>query len=61
MKNKQFENQNNWIKENRERITIALPLGTKEKIKEAGFNSYSGYIIDLVLKDLEKREKNHKI
>ena len=56
--NKQFKKQNEWIKENRERITIALPIGTKERIKNSGAKSFSDYIVNLVLNDLDSKENN---
>lgn len=55
---KAIKRQNEWIKENRERITITLPLGTKERIKNSGAKSLNDYITTLVINDLEKHEKN---
>ena len=53
---KRYKDQNNKIKENYDRVSATLPDGTKERIKNLGL-SINGYINELVLKDLEQREK----
>lgn len=50
---KQYKRQNEHIKENYDRISITLPKGTKERIKNKG-ESINGYITRLVLTDLDK-------
>ena len=40
-----------------DRIAVNLPKGTKERIKELTGMSCNAYISELVLKDLEQREK----
>lgn len=52
---KQYKRQNEHIKENYDRVSITLPKGTKERIKEHG-ESVNGYIASLVLADLERRD-----
>lgn len=53
---KRYKDQNNKIKENYDRVSATLPDGTKERIKNLGL-SINGYINELVLKDLEQRER----
>lgn len=53
---KRYKDQNNKIKEKYDRVSATLPDGTKERIKNLGL-SINGYINELVLKDLEQREK----
>jgi hypothetical protein len=50
---KQYKRQNEHIKENYDRISITLPKGTKERIKELTGKSCNAYISELVIKDLE--------
>lgn len=57
---KQYQRQNEWNKENRDRIGVLLPKGTKERIKAITGMSISSYIVELVLKDLEQRENKAK-
>lgn len=40
-----------------DRVAVNLPKGTKERIKELTCMSCNAYISELVLKDLEQREK----
>lgn len=54
---KQYKNQNEYIKNNFDRVSITLPKGTKERIKNTG-ESLNGYINRLVLADLERLEVN---
>ena len=44
-----------YEKENYDKILIRFPKGTKDRIKEHG-ESVNGYIISLVLADLERRD-----
>ena len=53
---KQYARQNDFIKENRDRITVTLPKGTKERIKATG-SSVNGFITNLVLSELKKIEQ----
>lgn len=52
---KQFKRQNEFIKENYDRVSVTLPKGTKDRIKAAGL-SINGYINKLVLEDLDRLE-----
>lgn len=52
----QYKRQNNYIKDNFDRMSIVLPKGTKEKIKELTGQSCNAYISALVLENLEKLE-----
>ena len=54
-KNKQFKRQNEYIKNNYDRISVTLPPGTKQIIVGLGF-SVNAYINELVKNDLEKRD-----
>lgn len=51
---RQFRRQNNYIRENYDRISVTLPKGTKEKILSFS-ESVNGYLNKLVAEDLEKR------
>ena len=52
----QYKRQNNYIKDKFDRMSIVLPKGTKEKIKELTGKSCNAYISALVLEDLEQLE-----
>ena len=52
---KQFKRQNEFIKENYDRVSVTLPKGTKDRIKAQGL-SINGYINKLVLEDLDRLE-----
>ena len=54
---KQYKRQNAYIKDNYDRISVTLPKGTKDRIKAAGYSA-NGYIVSLVLADLERKENN---
>lgn len=54
---KRNKRQNQYIKENYDRVSVTLPAGSKEIIKNMGL-SVNGYINDLVKSDLEKRGFN---
>ncbi len=47
----QYKRQNERIKEYYDRVSIALPKGTKERIRKKG-ETLNGYITRLVLADL---------
>ena len=46
-----------FIKEKYDRVTVTLPMGTKEKILARG-ESINGYIKRLVMEDMEKNQKS---
>ena len=53
-KEKKYKRQNEYIKNNFDRISITVPTGTKEKIKNMGF-SVNQYFNDLLKKDFENK------
>ena len=53
---KQYNRQNEHIKENYDRVSITLPKGTKERIKAKG-ETINGYSVRVVLDDLERSEE----
>jgi len=53
---KQYKRQNEHIRNNYDRVSITLPVGTKERIKATG-ESINGYITRLVLEELERVEE----
>ena len=53
---KRYKMQNEWIAENRERQTVTLPKGTKDRLKAVGVSSFNGYINELIQEDLKRRE-----
>ena len=53
---KQYKRQYDWTKNNRDRLVIILPKGTRDRITALGFSSMSAYAADLILTDLERRE-----
>lgn len=53
---KQYNRQNEHIRENYDRVSITLPKGTKERIKAKG-ETVNGYIVRIVLDDLERSEE----
>lgn len=50
---KQYQRQNNYIKGNFDRVSVTLPKGTKERIKEKG-ETVNSFINRVVKKELEK-------
>ena len=50
-----YKRQNDHIKNTYDRISVTLPKGTKDRVKDLGL-SMNGYINKLVLEDLEKLE-----
>ena len=52
---KQYARQNDYIKNNFERVSITLPKGTKDKIKKTG-QTVNGFINNVVKKELDKKE-----
>jgi len=53
---KQYQRQNDFIKENYERVSVTLPKGTKDKIKETG-QTVNGYINKVVMEGLNNDKK----
>jgi len=53
---KQYKRQNEHIKNNYDRVSITLPVGTKERIKATG-ESINRYVTRLVLEELERVEE----
>lgn len=49
---RRYRKHNDYIKENFDRISVTLPKGTKEKIKDAGF-TVNGLVNELVFNWLE--------
>lgn len=50
---KQYKRQNNYIKNNFDRVSVTLPKGTKEKITATG-ESVNGFINRVVSQELER-------
>lgn len=44
-----------YEKKKYDKILLRLPKGTKERIRAAGETSLNGYIVKLILADLDKR------
>ena len=53
-KKNQFTRQNEWIAKNRERQSVTLPLGTKDKIKRLTGESVNGFINRIIKEELER-------
>ena len=63
---KQYARQNEYIKNNYDRISVTFPKGTKERILSTGAASVNGYIVSLVLESLKgvsniSEENDHDI
>lgn len=59
MLKKQYNRQNEFIKNNYDRIALTSPPGTKERIKAAAPDeSVNGFINRLISQELERIEKN---
>ncbi len=52
---KKIKDQNKWIKENYERVSLLLPIGTKERIGELGY-TVNKFINEAVKEKLERLE-----
>ena len=52
---KQYQRQNDFIKENYERVSVTLPKGTKDRIKETG-QSVNGFINNAVMERLNNEK-----
>lgn len=53
---KQYQRQNDFIKENYERVSVTLPKGTKDRIKKTG-QSVNGFINNVVMEGLNNDKK----
>lgn len=53
---KQYKRQNEYIKDNYDRVSVTLPKGTKDRIKALGL-TVNGIINDVVLAELERLER----
>ena len=51
---KQYQRQNNYIKESFDRVSVTLPKGTRERIKATG-QSVNSFINNVVKKELDKK------
>lgn len=56
---KQYKNQNEFIKNNYDRINLTTPAGTKERIKSVigSTASVNGWINGIIEKELKRAEK----
>ncbi len=56
---KQYKNQNEFIKNNYDRINLTTPAGTKERIKSVigSAASVNGWINGIIEKELKRAEK----
>ena len=50
---KKIKDQNKWIKEKYERVSLVMPKGTKDKIAERGY-TISGFINEAIKEKLER-------
>lgn len=50
----QYKRQNEFIRENYDRVSVTLPKGTKDRIKATG-ESINGFISRLVEQELQKK------
>ncbi len=57
---KQYNRQNEFIKQNYDRVALTLPKGTKEKIKSLSGLPVNTFINDLVKKELERLEHDQQ-
>ena len=55
MEEKKPKSQNKWEKENRERLIIIAPKGTKADISAVTTESLNSYVLRLINEDLQKK------
>lgn len=55
-----FKRQNQYVKDNYDRVALTLPKGTKERIKNHSSN-VNGFIREAVIEKLESLENNDKL
>ena len=57
-KQKQLDRQNNYNKNNYDRVGVVLKKGEKDRIKEhylkSGFSSFNEYIVKLIYDDMQE-------
>jgi len=53
---KKIKEQNKWIKEKYERVSLVMPIGTKSRIEGLGYKSVSSFINEAVKEKLERLE-----
>ena len=53
-----YKKQNDYNREKYERITVLAPPGTVERIKALGVKSVSKFALELLLAELERRERS---
>ena len=54
---KQYKRQNDYIRNNYDRVSVTLPAGTKERIRATG-ESVNGIINRVLLQELERLESD---
>ena len=52
---RRYKYQNEWNKQNYDRVSLSLPKGTKDRIKATG-NTLNGFIVSATLQALERIE-----
>lgn len=58
---KQYSRQDAWVRQNRERITITMPIGTRERVSEVSdlpFNAFVREAIDHYIDELKHPAEN---
>ena len=53
-KKAQYKRQNEWQRENVERLSLVFPKGTKERIRSTG-ETLNGFVNECVKRELENR------
>lgn len=53
---KRYKKQNDYNKIKYDRVSVMLPAGVRDRLRAAGVVSLNGFIVDLVLSELEKME-----
>ena len=53
-----YKKQNDYNKANYQRITVLAPPGTAERVKALGVKSVSKFALELLLAELERRERS---
>ena len=57
MEEKKPNNQNKWEKENRERLIVIAPIGTKADIAAKTTESLNSYVLRLIDEDLQRKSR----
>lgn len=61
---KKYKRQDEWVRQNRERINIVMPKGTRERIAEVqkgSLNEFFRNAIDLYIEHLKNEEEVGKV